>query len=329
MLAWAAALLLAAVSFVLGLHYERLRERRRRHRAARAAAAGGLQRLLAQQEPDFARQLWGEAPPWFRAHDAQKTLALNTLLASMWPCLASASSRSLVASIGPALRKAAANSALLRDCEISRLDLGLVPPTVTTLHARSRQAGCDEVAISLRVEWGAKADVHLAVTPVGGASPVAVRLADFSFFGTVVLTGAPLVDDWPCIGGLGVFVPREDMTLDFSCNAMGTDMMSLPFLDRWLRETLVSCFAGVHMTFAPDFMKVLWGEKRPVELEERAARQRRGACSAAAEPTLADVQLAAVAAKGASHLGSSGGRAATASPHRKDAQTLRSIATSV
>ena len=52
---------------------------------------------------------------------------------------------------------------------LSRCDLGLVPPVLTSVVAEERAAGSDAVRVRARVEWDAFADVRLDVTLVGGA----------------------------------------------------------------------------------------------------------------------------------------------------------------
>ncbi|KMZ64122.1 putative Calcium lipid binding protein [Zostera marina] len=187
---------------------------------------------LADRDPDSLESILPEIPLWVKNPDFDRIDWLNKFIEKMWPYLDKAICKTAMEIAKPIINQQIPNYKI-DSVDFEALTLGSLPPTLQGIKVYSTDE--KELIIEPGVRWAGNPNVTVAIKAFG--LKATVQIIDLQVFVSPRVTLKPLVPSFPCFANILVSL-MEKPHVDFGLKLVGADIMSIPGLHTFIRETI-------------------------------------------------------------------------------------------
>ncbi|KAK9806549.1 hypothetical protein WJX73_010111 [Symbiochloris irregularis] len=219
-------------------------------------------RLLTELDEDGLKFCVKFLPAWVKFSDYERAKFLNDAAQMLWPAFDKALCSLIKSELEPYMRQQ--SPSMIGGLSFERLSFGHLPISILGVrHVPSWNADNLGIDLDLDVRWAGQPDTLLRLMPSRRWMSNAVKIGKLRVLPAVDMTPvmnaqlhtvqiacvlrvslAPVLDDLPFIGGVGLSI-LDQPYLDFDLRLVnGPDLLSIPALASWLRASLMDVFVG-------------------------------------------------------------------------------------
>ncbi|KAJ4783763.1 Calcium-dependent lipid-binding (CaLB domain) family protein [Rhynchospora pubera] len=218
-------------------------------------------RPLVEYDTDSLEKILPEIPLWIKNPDFERIDWLNKFLEHMWPYLDKAICRTAQDIAKPIIAENTANYKI-DSVDFESFSLGTLPPTFHGMKVYITEE--HELIMEPSLKWAANPNI-LAVVKAYGLK-ASIQVVDLQIFASPRITLKPLVPSFPCFAKITVSL-MDKPHVDFGLKLLGSDIMAIPGLYRFVQETIKKQVASMYLwpkTLEVPILDPSKASKRPV-----------------------------------------------------------------
>jgi Ca2+-dependent lipid-binding protein len=185
--------------------------------------------------------LLGEIPLWVKNPDYHRVDWLNRFLKDIWPYLDKAICKMVRQQAQPYIDKYGPQYKM-DSIEFQSLTLGTLPPTFVGMKVYDTKEA--EMILEPSFKFAGNPNIIVAVKAFG--LKATVQVVDVQVFATARITLKPLIPVFPCFSKIVVSL-MEKPHVDFGLKLLGGDIMAIPGLYGFIKDTIANQVADMYM----------------------------------------------------------------------------------